>query len=70
MKITKSYFSIKIQLSSTVRVCFHTGFRRWYMSDDGMNWQGLPPTIRNAQTAINRTCTYYGFRADNIGRWS
>jgi hypothetical protein len=60
-----AYHSIKIRLSSTVRVHYHTAFKRWYMSEDGITWTALPGAIRNAQTAIDRACAHYGFRADN-----
>jgi hypothetical protein len=61
------YHSIKIQLSSTVNVHFHTRLRQWYMTDDGVNWYALPAAVRSAQTAINRACAYYGMgRADNM----
>jgi len=54
--------SIRIDRAS---LYFNAVFRRWYCSEDGVSWHGLPRRIRNAQTAINWTAHYYGLEAVN-----
>jgi hypothetical protein len=61
------YGAIQIRLTSTVRVHWHTAQRRWYISDDGTSWTALRRSVRNAQTAIEHACAYYGIHADNQG---
>lgn len=55
--------NVELRIGNNVRASFNKAWKRWFVTDDGVNWYGLPRNLKRLDTVAKHAAERFGIKA-------